>query len=384
MKYLVLLCDGMSDERQPSLNNKTVIEYAQTPNMDKLAKEGICGLVYTVPKGFPPGSDICNLSVFGYDPRKYYTGRSPLEAVSMGIAMGPNDMAFRCNMVSLSPDGAEMEDFSAHHIDNNSAGIAIERLNKLFAGSAIEFYQGLSYRHLAIIRDMDINADTTPPHDISGKRIAEHIPQGKDGGFVYDIMKKAAQAFDKETGKANSIWLWGQGKRPSMPLYKDLYGLDGAVIAAVDLIKGIGLCAGMELIKVPGATGFIDTNFGGKATYAIEALSNKDYVFIHVEAPDEAGHMGSLEHKIAATEKIDSIMLPVIMEGIKQFDGYRILLTPDHPTPVRVKTHTDSPSPAIVCGTGINPDANVAYSEFITPSFILEDGYKIVEDILKR
>ncbi len=391
MKYLVLLCDGMSDERQPSLGDKTIIEYAQTPNMDRLAKEGECGLVHTTPEGFPPGSDICNLSVFGYDPRKYYTGRSPLEAASMGIALGPNDMAFRCNLVSLAgslesegfADGTVMEDFSAHHIDNNSAGVAIERLKKLFAGSGIEFYQGLSYRHLVVVRDMDLSAGTTPPHDISGQKIAEYLPKGRDGDFVYGIMRKAGQVFDGETGKANSIWLWGQGKRPAMPLFKDLYGVDGAVIAAVDLIKGIGLCAGMDLIKVPGATGFIDTNFEGKASYAIEALKNRDYVFIHVEAPDEAGHMGSIEHKVTAVERIDSIMLPVITEGLKQFGDHRILLMPDHPTPVRIKTHSATPVPAILYGTGIKPDGNNAYSEFITPSFNLKDGYKIAERFLK-
>jgi 2,3-bisphosphoglycerate-independent phosphoglycerate mutase len=256
--------------------------------------------------------------------------------------------------------------------------VAIERLNKLFAGSGVEFYQGLSYRHLMVLRNRFADVNTTPPHDISGQAIAGYLPSGKDGEFIADIIMKSREVFGADTAKANSIWLWGQGKRPSMPLYKDLYGKSGAVIAAVDLIKGIGLCAGMEVIEVPGVTGFVDTNFEGKAQYALEALKDKDYVYIHVEAPDEAGHMGSIEHKVAACEAIDSRMLPILTEGLKGME-HRILLMPDHPTPVRLKTHSSEPIPAIICGTGIEPDGNSFYSENIEPSFILEDGWQIAE-----
>lgn len=379
MKYLVMLCDGMADEKQPSLGNKSIVEYANTPNMDRLATLGECGMVHTTPLGMPPGSDICNLSVFGYDPVKYYTGRSPLEAVSMGVKMGADDMAFRCNLVTLSKDGKVMEDFSAHHIENSDAAVAIKRLQELFKDEGVEFYQGLGYRHLMILRGRKPDVQTTPPHDISDKEIEDYIPKGKDADFINDIIEKAKQVFGQDTGKANSIWLWGQGGKPAMPLYKDLYGLSGAVIAAVDLIKGIGLCAGMELIEVPGATGFVDTNFEGKARYAIEALKKHDYVYVHVEAPDESGHMGSIEHKVASCEHIDSKMLPIFMEELKQFGEHRILLMPDHPTPVRIKTHTNLPVPAIIYGTGIGADKNTKYDEFIEPSFVLKDGYKIAE-----
>lgn len=379
MKYLVLLCDGMSDERQPSLNNKTIIEYAKTPNMDYLASEGTCGLIHTTPEGMPPGSDICNLSIFGYNPRKYYTGRSPLEAASMGIKLGPDDMTFRCNLVSLSADGKVMEDFSAHHIDNAKAAVAVKRLQEIFKDDGIEFYQGLSYRHLMVVRNKNLDVITTPPHDITGKEVKEYLPKGPDAKFLNDIMAKAKAAFGSDTDAANNIWLWGQGKRPDMPVYKDMYGLNGAVIAAVDLIKGIGVCAGMEIIEVPGVTGFIDTNFKGKAAYAIEALKEKDYVFVHVEAPDEAGHMGSIETKLTAVERIDSEMLPIIIEGMKQFGEYRVLITPDHPTPVKIKTHMALPVPAILYGSGIPKDSNNTYGEDIKPSFNLRDGYKIAE-----
>jgi 2,3-bisphosphoglycerate-independent phosphoglycerate mutase len=373
----------MADERQPSLGDKTIIEYAKTPNMNKLAKAGRCGLVYTTPEGFPPGSDICNLSVFGYDPRKYYTGRSPLEAVSMGIPLGEGDMAFRCNLVTLSPDGSTMDDFSAHHIDQESAHEAISRLKELFKGDIVEFYEGLSYRHLMVVRGRDLELETTPPHDITGQPIVGYLPKGKDSDYINGIMKKAAQVFSEGTGKATGIWLWGQGKRPAMPTFQEMYGLNGAVIAAVDLIKGIGLCAGMDVINVPGVTGFIDTNFAGKAQYAVDALQDKDYIFVHVEAPDESGHMGSIEHKIASVERIDSIMLPIIMDGMAKYGEHRILLMPDHPTPIRTKTHTASPVPAIIYGAGVEPDGNETYSEFIDPSFELRDGYQIAEMFIK-
>ena len=377
MKYLVLLCDGMADEPQEKLGGKTIIEYAKTPNMDALAEGGEVGFVHTTPEGMPPGSDICNLSVFGYDPRKYYTGRSPLEAVSMGIKLGESDMAFRTNLVTLGDKGTIMEDFSAHHIDNKVAAVVLERLKKIFKDSGVEFYQGLSYRHLMVLRDRLVEAETTPPHDITGRLIKEYLPKGKDGAFIYDIIMKAEAAFTGDCGKANSIWLWGQGRRPALPSYKEMYGLSGAVIAAVDLIKGIGIAAGLDVIAVPGVTGFIDTNFEGKATYAIEALKERDYIFVHVEAPDEAGHMGSIEHKVAAAEAIDSKMLPIIREGLKKYEAHRILLMPDHPTPVRLKTHTKSKVPAIIYGEGIEKDKNKSYSEHIIPSFELTEGYEI-------
>jgi 2,3-bisphosphoglycerate-independent phosphoglycerate mutase len=380
MKYLTLLCDGAADEKQPSLAGKSILEYADTPNIDRLAAGGVCGFVRTAPEGMYPGSDICNLSVMGYDPKKYYTGRSPLEAASKGIELGKNDMAFRCNLVSLVQHAGEfsMEDFSAHHISDEKSALAVRRLSALFEKDGLEFYHGLSYRNLMVIRDT-LEVETTPPHDITGKLIDEYLPTGTDSLYVRGIMQKAFEIFDYELSPANSIWLWGEGKRPKIPFFKKLYGLSGGVVAAVDLIKGIAKYAGLKYIDVPGITGFTDTNFEGKARRGAEALKNLDYMFIHVEAADEAGHMGDICEKVKALENIDRRMIPIITEILETYGDYRILIMPDHATPARLKTHTADPIPALIYGTGVKADNNTAFSEFINPSFVIEEGYKIAE-----
>lgn len=384
MKYLVLLCDGMSDHKIDELGGKTVMQYADTSNFDLMASRGVCGLIHTAPGGFYPGSDICNLSVMGYDPFKYYSGRSPLEAGAMGIALGENDMAFRCNLVTLTPDGKVMDDFSAHHITGEDAKNAVKALNALFAADGVEFYPGVGYRNIMVMRDVDFELKTTPPHDIMGQEVEKYLPSGKGSDRIRAILAKSAEVFKNgQHGKANGIWLWGEGKRPMLPLFKDLYGLDGSVIAAVDLIKGIGTFAGMKIINVPGATGFIDTNFEGKAEYAVKAFETSDYVFLHVEAPDEAGHMGSVEEKVRAAENINNRMLPILLDGLRSFGDFRILVTPDHPTPVKIRTHVNEPVPAIIYGTGVEADTNTEYNEFIKPSFIIDEGYKIAEYFLK-
>ncbi|WP_022849959.1 cofactor-independent phosphoglycerate mutase [Limisalsivibrio acetivorans] len=385
MKYLVLLCDGMSDHKIEELGNKTVMEYADTSNFDYLAKNGVCGKIATAPGGLYPGSDICNLSVMGYDPHKYYSGRSPLEAGAMNIELGDRDMAFRCNLVTLTEDGKTMDDFSAHHAGNETGKRAIEALKEVFQDDdGVEFYPGVGYRHILVLRDVDFELKTTAPHDIMGKEIADHLPEGKGAERVREIMAKARVVFaGGGYERANAIWLWGEGGRPQMPLYKDLYGVEGSVVAAVDLIKGIGNFAGFRIIDVPGATGFIDTNFKGKAEYAVKALEDTDYVFVHVEAPDEAGHMGSVEEKVKAVENINSLMIPTILEGMKSFGDFRILVTPDHPTPVALRTHVNEPVPAIIYGTGVEADSNSEYTEYVDPSFFMEEGYKIAELFLK-
>lgn len=379
MKYFVLLCDGMSDYKIESLGNKTVIEYANTSNFDFLAKNGKCGFIKTTPDGMYPGSDICNLSIFGYDPSKYYTGRSPIEAASIGVNLGEKDYAFRCNFVTLSENDTVMEDFTAHHIDNDSAKRLISRLQDHFSGEGLEFYSGVGYRNLLVIRDAEFNLKTTPPHDIIGRKIDSYLPQGEGSEKINYIMKRAKDILKSEKSSANSIWLWGEGRKPSLPNFKNLYGVDGSVIAAVDLIRGIGKLAGLDVIDVPGVTGFIDTNFEGKARYAIESLKTKDYVFVHVEAPDESGHMGRADLKIQAVENINNIMLPIIIEELKQFGEFRILVTPDHPTPISLRTHAAELVPAIIYGTSVEPDENIFYSEFIRPSFIINEGYKIAD-----
>ncbi|ADD68188.1 proposed homoserine kinase [Denitrovibrio acetiphilus DSM 12809] len=382
MKYLVLLTDGMSDHQLEELGGKTVMQYAKTPNLDYMAANGVGGFVKSTPDGYYPGSDICNLTMMGYDPTQFYSGRSPLEAGSAGIELGTKDMSFRCNLVTL--DGEIMEDNSAHHIDNETAGKAIDELNAIFNTEGVEFYKGLGFRNLMVLRDVDFNLETTPPHDIMGQDASGYLPKGKGSEKLIDVMERAKAIFsDGKYGRANGIWFWGEGTRPAMPLFKDLYGMDGAVVAAVDLIRGIGRFGGMNVLTVPGATGFIDTNFEGKAEYAVNAFKDADYVFLHVEAADEAGHMGSIEEKVKAVENIDSRMCPIILEGMKQYGDFRILVSPDHPTPVKLRTHVAEPVPAIIFGTGVNPDENQTYDEFMKPTFFIEEGYKIADFFLK-
>jgi len=382
MKYLVLLTDGMSDHKQDELGGKTIMEYANTPNLDYMAENGVCGLIKTTPDGYYPGSDICNLSMIGYDPTRFYSGRSPLEAVSAGVELNEGDMCFRCNLVTY--EGDILEDNSAHHIDNATAKKAVAALNSEFGAEGLEFVSGLGFRNLMVMRGVDYDIKTAQPHDIIGKDSLPHLPTGEGSEKIIKIMNRAGKILNSgDFGKANGIWIWGEGRKPSLPAFKDMYGLDASVIAAVDLIRGIGMCGGMKVIDVPGATGFIDTNFAGKAEYAIKALEDSDYVFLHVEAADEAGHMGIIEEKVKAVENIDSKMCPVILEGMKKFGDFRILVSPDHPTPVKLRTHVPEPVPAIIFGTGVNPDENQAYSEFIKPTFFIEDGYKIAEFFLK-
>lgn len=385
MKYIVLLCDGLADRPLKSLNNKTILQAANTPNIDKTAEEGMCGFIHTTPNGMAPGSDICNLSVFGYNPKEYYTGRSPLEAVSMGIELSDKDIAFRCNTVTIKDN--IMESFTAHHIEEKYVENIINALNEEFKGENIEFYKGVGYRNLMVLRNADEMAlKLTPPHDITDKNVLEYLPSGKGADIIKSIMDRALKKVfsgSVDTGKATSIWLWGEGKRPALPLFKEKYGLKGAVISAVDLVRGIGVCAGMDVIKVPGITGFTDTNFKGKAEYAVNALDKYDYVFVHVEAPDEAGHLGSIEEKIKSIELIDKEMMPIIRNGLQKYDEYRLLITPDHATPIELKTHSAEAVPAVLWGTGIKADSNKEYNEQISASFNLEDGYKISELLIK-
>lgn len=384
MKYLVLLCDGMSDHKIDELGGKTVMQYADTSNFDLMASGGVCGFIRTAHGGLYPGSDICNLSVMGYDPFKYYTGRSPLEAGAMGISLGEKDMAFRCNLVTLTDDRLVMDDFSAHHISGDTAKKAIAALNELFKDDGVEFYAGVGYRNIMIIRNADFELKTTPPHDIMGQEIEKYLPTGKGSDKINAILTKASDIFkDNAYERANAIWLWGEGGKPMLPSFEEMYGLKGSVIAAVDLIKGIGTFAGMNIINVPGATGFIDTNFEGKAEYAVKAFNDSDYVFLHVEAPDEAGHMGSIEEKVRAVENINSRMLPILLDGLRSFGDFRILVTPDHPTPVKIRTHVNEPVPAIIYGSGVEADSNKEYNEFIKPSFFMEEGYRIAQYFLK-
>lgn len=353
----------MADWPVPALGGLTPLQAARKPNMDFLAAEGSLGMVQVVPPQMYPGSDVSNLSIMGYDPRLVYTGRSPLEAASMGIALGPDDVAVRCNVVTLAHDGAdsEMVDFSAGHISTAEAAELLCSLQERVdagegarGGSRVRFHPGVSYRHLMVWPGGNEAVQTTPPHDIHGKKITEYLPRGEGSGVLLDLMALSREVFAghpvnarrRAEGKAqgNSIWLWGQGKAPRMPTFREKYGLCGSVVAAVDLIKGIGVYAGLDVVKVPGATGYIDTNFRGKAEAALRELESKDFVLIHVEAPDEAGHNGSPADKVRAIERIDEEMLPPILSRAREGD-LRILLLPDHPTPVEIRTHAQEPVP---------------------------------------
>ncbi len=362
-KYIVLLGDGMADEPLAELDGKTPLMAAATPNFDALAKKSELGTAVTVPEGFPAGSDVANLSVFGYAPEKYYTGRAPLEAASMGLDLGPDDVVFRCNLVNILHHQARgfMHDFSAGHITTADAHEIIAALNKELQTDKIEFFPGISYRHLMVIRDCPkdlASVSLMPPHDMIGQEVVDHLPSDYGSPLLQLIMSsqmiihqmpKFRERLDQGEMTANSIWLWGQGTQPKLDPFSELYGINGAVISAVDLIKGIGILAGMESIDVPGATGYIDTNYENKAAYAVDALKRSDYVYLHVEAPDESSHEGSLEKKLQSISDLDSRLLGPLLKGLEEnFPAYRILVMPDHPTPIRLKTHTAEPVPFMI------------------------------------
>jgi 2,3-bisphosphoglycerate-independent phosphoglycerate mutase len=364
MKYVIVVGDGMADYPIQSLGGRTPLMVARTPHMDWMAKQGEIGLVRTIPDGFNPGSEIANLSIFGYDPVRYYTGRGPLEAASLGVKLEGDDIAFRCNLVTLKIQGEKivMEDFSAGHITNGEAKKVILDLNKEMATNEIRFYQGVSYRHLMVLKNgaakfSDLEKlELTPPHDIIGKEIATLLFQMKEP--VLTLMNKSQKLLkshpvnlareSKGLPPANSIWLWGQGRSPQMITMKERFKMDGYVISAVHLIKGIGILAGLEVLEVPGITGYFDTNYDGKAQYALRGLEKKDFVYVHVEAPDEAGHMGDLRLKIEAIEVFDDKIVGAILKGMKAFNRYKVLVLPDHPTPLSVRTHTADPVPYVI------------------------------------
>ena len=376
MKYIILLGDGMSDEPIAELGGKTPLEAAKTPNMDRMSQNGKTGLAATVPAGYPPGSDVANLSVFGYNPDDCYTGRSPLEAASMGVELAPEDVAFRLNFVWLEAHYGKlyMGDFSAGHISTAEAKILIETLQEELGGAGFDFYPGVSYRHLMVWRNGKDNLTFTPPHDISTHSIEDYLPQGEGANILLDLTNSAQMLLNdhpinnrrvaERKLPANSIWFWGHGRKPVMKTYRERFGLSGSVISAVDLIRGIGVNAGLDIIHVPGATGYIDTNYLGKAEYAIASLKDHDFVYVHVEAPDEAAHGGLLKEKIEAIENFDRDVVGTVLNRLDEIGDCRILVTPDHPTPVEKRTHTSDPVPFILFDSRRALDATaVAYSE---------------------
>lgn len=401
MKYIVILGDGMADLPLEELGNKTPLQCAKKPNIDMLAKKGIVGMVKTVPDGIAPGSDVANLSVMGYNPKEYYTGRSPLEAVSIGIDLSDTDIAFRCNLVTLSDEAnycdKTMVDYSSDEISSEEATELIDEINKHFKTDEIEFFAGISYRHCMVWHNGLQNLNLTPPHDISDKKITDYLPQNK---LIYDMMVKSydilknhpinLKRIERGLKPANSIWLWGEGKKPSISEFYQKYKLKGSVISAVDLIKGLAICAGLTSVNVEGATGNINTNFEGKGQAAINELlnNNKDFVYVHIEAPDECGHRHEIENKVKAIELIDEkIVAPVVKALNESGEDYSILVMPDHPTPLALKTHTSEAVPFIIYRSNEVIDSGLkGYDEQQAKSTgaYIDKGYTLMDKFLNQ
>lgn len=364
MKYLVMLCDGMADEPNEALGNSTPMEKANKPCMNSLAAKAEVGIVKNVAEGLKPGSDVANLSVLGYEPAVYYSGRSPLEAASIGIDLKDTDVTLRCNLVTLSDDedyeNKTILDYCADDISSEEAKILIEYIQEKLGNDVFRFYPGVSYRHCLVWSNGNPHPGVlTPPHDITGKVITDYIPKGEAVDELYDLMKKSYDLLKDHPvnqariarGKrpANSIWLWGEGTKPLLDNFSEKFGIKGSMISAVDLLKGIAICAGMNSVDVDGATGYLDTNFDGKCKAAIEEFKNgADLVYVHVEAPDECGHRGEIENKVKAIEMIDEHILGPVVEFLKGYDDFAVLVCPDHPTPLSIRTHTSTPVPYLI------------------------------------
>ncbi|MDA8166088.1 MAG: cofactor-independent phosphoglycerate mutase [Desulfobacteraceae bacterium] len=398
MKYVILVGDGMGDRPLPELAGRTPLEAASTPAMDRLAREGEISLLQTIPAGYPPGSDVANLSLLGYRPEECYTGRAPLEAASMGVALASDEVAFRCNLVTLEhgeTGAVTMVDYSAGHIGTDEARELVLALERKLGGEGHRFYPGVSYRHLFVCRGGYPGLETVPPHDHTGRDVAAFWRRYLAFPDLAAIVEQAGRlladhpvnAARRRQGHnpANSIWLWGEGKTPAMATLKERYGLSGALISAVDLLKGIGVCAGLEVVNVEGATGYLDTNYQGKAEAALAAAARHDLVFVHVEAPDEAGHQGSLEKKIRAIEDFDARIVRPIVDGLAGTE-FRLALAMDHLTPLAIRTHAGEPVPVVIFDSRRKTGGADGYSEKAAAAAgrRLADGRAFFETLLER
>jgi 2,3-bisphosphoglycerate-independent phosphoglycerate mutase len=402
MKYVVIIGDGMSDYPLDELNKKTPLEVANKPNIDEITKKGKAGQLKTVSDDLEPGSDVANMSIFGYNPQKYYTGRGPLEAGSMGINTTDNEVIFRCNFITEK--NGILSDFNAGHITSEEASILINDLNKQFSkeqnpninDDGGKFYSGISYRHLFVKNGPELaDLETTPPHDIVGENIDKYIDwRDKNSLAIKNIMLQSKKTLEnhpinqkrKDEGKkpANMVWLWGQGLKPSLPKFNDIYGLNGSVITGVDLLKGIGVFAGLNNIDVPGATGYFDTDYKAKGKYAANALEDNDFLFVHIEAPDEAGHAGDIEEKIKAIERIDKHVVGQIMDEIPRYEDYKIAILPDHATPIDIRTHTRDLVPLAIYDTTSESDDVTIYTEksVVGGSLGIDEAYNLVSRMI--
>ncbi len=393
-KYVIVVPDGAADKPLPVFNGKTIFEAAEIPNIDSISMNGIQGLCHTVPISLQPGSDVAMMAVLGYDPSEYYTGRAPIEAVAQGINVTDKDWIFRCNLVTVT-DG-KMADHSAGHISSEEGKIFIDELNESIGNEQIRFYPGVGYRHLMVADGYDCSdLKLQPPHDMIGSRIIDILPRGKNADFFIDLIAKSVQLFkdhkvnierrNQKKNEASSIWLWGHGKKASMETFERKYGLKGAAITAVDLVKGLSKLIGFEYIKVEGATGYFDTNYKGKGLAAIEALRNFDIVLVHVEATDEAGHAGDAETKKRALEEIDKHIVGPVLTELKKYKSWRILVMPDHPTSVLTKGHSGEPVPFAMAGEGVAGTVHLPLSESNSEKtgMVFEKGFELMKYFLK-
>ncbi|RKY38990.1 MAG: cofactor-independent phosphoglycerate mutase [Candidatus Omnitrophota bacterium] len=395
MKYIIIIPDGMADYPCEKLFGKTPLEVAKTPFMDAFCAQGKIGLVRTIPRAMEAASDIANLSILGYDPARYYPGRGPLEASNLGVELEEGDIAFRCNLVTVEKQEDRLIDYSAGHISSPEAEVLISKLNKELGSESIHFYAGVSYRHLLVIKGEKklLEVKTIPPHNIIGERISENLPAGEGAEVLIDLMNRSYEVLKEEEvnavridlgeNPANMVWFWGQGEKIDLPSFEAKFGLKGAVISAVDLIKGIGKSIGFEVIDVEGATGYYNTNYQGKGRSAISALEEKDLVYVHIEAPDEAGHNGEIREKIKAIEEIDQF---IVGEAYRysEHNPARVLILPDHFTPVEVRKHCPEMVPFIIAGEGIEKDEIDSFSESNAQKSRLriKEGWRLMEYFL--
>lgn len=390
MKYIVLVGDGMADRPLDSLGGKTPLQVAKKPHLDFLVQHGNIGLVRTIAKGMNPGSDVANLAILGYDPKKYYTGRAPLEAASQNIKILPHQTAFRCNLVTVQNE--TMVDYSSGHITTEEAKSIIKTIALELNTAEVTFYPGVSYRHLVVINGEFVQLTCTPPHDITNQPIPNFLPQGKNQEVIRELMNKSVSILENhpvnlariKSGKnpATMIWLWGQGKPPQLPTFQEKYQLTGGVITAVDLIKGLGKYAGLEAPDIPGATGYLDTNYAGKVDAAKKILDNSDFVLVHIEAPDECGHQGKVDLKIQAIEEFDEKVVAPMIDFAYHYQEFRLLVLPDHATPISIQTHSEEPVPFVIYNlpestkpTSLTFDETSAKST----GFFIEKGYELLD-----
>ncbi len=397
MKTIVLVCDGMADEPIEQLGGRTPLEAAKHPRMDALAQEGKVGLARTIAPGFVPASDVGNMCILGYDPRKYYSGRGPLEAANMGVELADGDVAFRCNLVTV--DGDTLVDYSAGHISSEESNALMKFVGQKLGNTALRFYPGIQYRHLAVFREPALSEGLvktvcSPPHDIMGWKISEHWPTGPASKRLVELMEESRKLLpthevnqvrvDLKENPGNMIWLWGQGTKLQVPTFAERWKVTGSVISAVDLVKGAGRLAGLEVLEVPGATGYYDTNYVGKGKAALKSLKAHDFVFVHVEAADEAGHNGDLRQKITAIENFDKHVVGTIVDGMRGQGDVRILVIPDHATPVARRTHTADPVPFLIWGKGVVPDSVNSFGETQAreSGLLVEDAHELLPRLL--